>query len=137
MTTEPPQGGGGEGYPNLTGLFGDAVHGAPAYRVAGLRPHHDRSLVFHPGESMTITAKYEDGVFRPLEDVSISEGTIVEVRVPPYATASSAKPARLGILRSTACGRTGPTSATASNTLPIFSVTFGSERSPNTLTCPT
>jgi predicted DNA-binding antitoxin AbrB/MazE fold protein len=26
------------------------------------------------GESMTITAKYEDGVFKPLEDVSISEG---------------------------------------------------------------
>ena len=33
---------------------------------------------------MTITAKYEDGVFKPLEDVSISEGTIVEVRVPSY-----------------------------------------------------
>jgi predicted DNA-binding antitoxin AbrB/MazE fold protein len=31
---------------------------------------------------MTITAKYEDGVFKPLEDVSISEGTIVEIRVP-------------------------------------------------------
>ena len=34
---------------------------------------------------MTITAKYEDGVFKPLEDVSIIEGTIVEVRVPLYA----------------------------------------------------
>ena len=33
------------------------------------------------GKFMTITAKYEDGVFKPLEDVSISEGTIVEVRV--------------------------------------------------------
>ena len=33
---------------------------------------------------MTITAKYEDGVFKPLEDVSISEGTIVEVRVPSH-----------------------------------------------------
>ena len=31
---------------------------------------------------MTITAKYEDGVFKPLEDVRISEGTIVEVRIP-------------------------------------------------------
>ena len=31
---------------------------------------------------MTITAKYEDGVFKPLEDVSIIEGTIVEIRVP-------------------------------------------------------
>ena len=34
---------------------------------------------------MTISAKYEDGVFKPLEDVTISEGTIVEVRVPSYA----------------------------------------------------
>ena len=34
---------------------------------------------------MTITAKYEDGVFKPLEDVAITEGTIVEVRVPSYA----------------------------------------------------
>jgi predicted DNA-binding antitoxin AbrB/MazE fold protein len=33
---------------------------------------------------MTITAKYEDGVFKPLEDVSIIEGTIVEVRVPSH-----------------------------------------------------
>jgi hypothetical protein len=30
----------------------------------------------------TITAKYEDGVFKPLEDVKIAEGTIVEVQVP-------------------------------------------------------
>ncbi len=34
---------------------------------------------------MTITARYENGVFRPLEDVSIHEGTIVEVRIPSYA----------------------------------------------------
>jgi len=33
---------------------------------------------------MTITARYEDGVFKPLQDVEISEGTIVEVRVPSY-----------------------------------------------------
>ena len=31
---------------------------------------------------MTITAEYENGVFKPLEDVTIDEGTIVEVRVP-------------------------------------------------------
>ena len=37
------------------------------------------------GGLMTITAKYENGVFKPLEDVNISEGTIVEVRVPSYA----------------------------------------------------
>lgn len=34
---------------------------------------------------MTITAKYENGVFKPLENVSIIEGTIVEVRVPSNA----------------------------------------------------
>lgn len=32
---------------------------------------------------MTIPAKYENGVFRPLEDVQIREGTVVEVHVPP------------------------------------------------------
>ena len=34
---------------------------------------------------MTIAAKYEQGVFKPLEDVVIDEGTIVEVRIPPFA----------------------------------------------------
>jgi predicted DNA-binding antitoxin AbrB/MazE fold protein len=34
---------------------------------------------------MTITAKYEDGVFKPLEDVTINEGTIVEVQIPSCA----------------------------------------------------
>ena len=34
---------------------------------------------------MTITARYEDGVFKPLENVAINEGTIVEVHVPSYA----------------------------------------------------
>ncbi len=31
---------------------------------------------------MTIPAKYENGVFRPLEAVQIKEGTLVEVCVP-------------------------------------------------------
>ena len=31
---------------------------------------------------MTIPAKYENGVFRPLEVVAIKEGTVVEVHVP-------------------------------------------------------
>ena len=31
---------------------------------------------------MTIAAKYEEGVFKPLEEVTIEEGTIVEVRLP-------------------------------------------------------
>jgi len=31
---------------------------------------------------MTIPAKYENGVFKPLEDVKLTEGTMVEVHVP-------------------------------------------------------
>jgi predicted DNA-binding antitoxin AbrB/MazE fold protein len=31
---------------------------------------------------MTIPAKYENGVSRPLEDVAIREGTVVQVHVP-------------------------------------------------------
>jgi hypothetical protein len=31
---------------------------------------------------MTIPAKYENGVFRPLEALAIEEGTVVEVHVP-------------------------------------------------------
>jgi hypothetical protein len=31
---------------------------------------------------MTITAKYEGGVFKPLEDVQLTEGTRVEVHIP-------------------------------------------------------
>ena len=31
---------------------------------------------------MTIPAKYENGVFRPLEDIKLTEGTRVEVYVP-------------------------------------------------------
>jgi predicted DNA-binding antitoxin AbrB/MazE fold protein len=30
---------------------------------------------------MTIAAKYEDGVFKPLEEVKLTEGARVEVRV--------------------------------------------------------
>lgn len=31
---------------------------------------------------MTVAAKYENGVFRPLEEVDIKEGTVVEVLLP-------------------------------------------------------
>ena len=31
---------------------------------------------------MTIAAKYEHGMFRPLEDMTIEEGTMVEVHLP-------------------------------------------------------
>jgi len=47
-------------------------------------------------DSMTITAKYEDGVFKPLEDAGISEGTIVEVRVPSYADRLKSKGPSVG-----------------------------------------
>ena len=40
---------------------------------------------------VTVTAKYEDGVFKPPEDVAVHEGTIVEVRVPAYADPLQAK----------------------------------------------
>ena len=47
-------------------------------------------------KAMTITAKYEDGVFKPLEDVMVSEGTIVEVRVPAYAERLKGKARSVG-----------------------------------------
>ena len=36
---------------------------------------------------MTIPARYEKGVFRPLQDVPIKEGTVVEVHLPAEAPA--------------------------------------------------
>jgi predicted DNA-binding antitoxin AbrB/MazE fold protein len=45
---------------------------------------------------MTITARYEDGVFKPLEDVSIIEGTIVEVSVPSRADRLKSKARSVG-----------------------------------------
>ena len=45
---------------------------------------------------MTISAKYEDGVFKPLDDVSIIEGTIVEVRVPSRADRLKSKARSVG-----------------------------------------
>ena len=41
---------------------------------------------------MTIPAKYENGVFRPLEDVKIKEGTVVEVLVPVEEQAARKRP---------------------------------------------
>jgi hypothetical protein len=32
---------------------------------------------------MTIPARYENGVFRPLQEVTIEEGAVVQVQVPP------------------------------------------------------
>jgi len=41
---------------------------------------------------MTIAAQYEDGAFRPLEKVTIKEGTIVEVRVQPEGAGPAKRP---------------------------------------------
>jgi hypothetical protein len=43
---------------------------------------------------MTISARYENGVFRPLQEVAIQEGTLVEVHVPKRAPAGL--PQRIG-----------------------------------------
>jgi predicted DNA-binding antitoxin AbrB/MazE fold protein len=43
---------------------------------------------------MTIHARYENGVFRPLQDVAIKEGTVVEVHLP--VEAPSARPRSIG-----------------------------------------
>ncbi len=43
---------------------------------------------------MTIAAKYEDGVFKPLEDVKLANGTRVEVHVPSEETHGALKSVR-------------------------------------------
>jgi len=52
--------------------------GTPTSGSAGGGP----ATVYTGAKRMTIPAKYENGVFRPLRDVPIKEGTIVEVYVP-------------------------------------------------------
>ncbi len=43
---------------------------------------------------MTIPATYENGIFRPLEDVHLTEGTRVEVHVPAKDTPKRPKSVR-------------------------------------------
>ncbi len=43
---------------------------------------------------MTITARYENGVFKPLEDVKLTEGTKVEVHVPEETAPKRSKSVR-------------------------------------------
>lgn len=45
------------------------------------RCYDEREGIFRKFD-MTIHARYENGVFRPLEEVTIKEGTFVEVHVP-------------------------------------------------------
>jgi predicted DNA-binding antitoxin AbrB/MazE fold protein len=58
--------------------------------------YRQQALAFGVGNHMTITAKYEDGVFKPLEDVTVNEGTIVEVHVPSYADRLKGKSRSVG-----------------------------------------
>ena len=41
---------------------------------------------------MTIPAKYENGVFKPLHDIDMQEGTLVEVLVPGERAAGLKRP---------------------------------------------
>ena len=50
-----------------------------AYRIAGCP---GATIEEKGGNDMTIPARYENGIFRPLEEVAIKEGTVVEVYVP-------------------------------------------------------
>jgi predicted DNA-binding antitoxin AbrB/MazE fold protein len=59
---------------------------------------------------MTIAAKYEDGVFKPLEDVKLAEGTRVEVHIPADARGGQSQSASL---RPSGCGPIAMTSPTA------------------------
>lgn len=43
---------------------------------------------------MTIAAKYEDGVFKPLQEVKLAEGTRVEVHLPGGNTPKRPKSVR-------------------------------------------
>ena len=47
---------------------------------------------------MMIAAKYENGVFKPLEDVRVDEGTVVEVYVPAAAAAKPRSIRELGFV---------------------------------------
>ena len=44
--------------------------------------------------AMTIPARYENGVFKPLEDVKLTEGTKVEVHVPEESAPKRPKSVR-------------------------------------------
>ncbi len=44
---------------------------------------------------MTIPAKYEHGVFKPLQKVAIQEGAIVEISLPREPMPAAVKPPRI------------------------------------------
>jgi Protein of unknown function DUF104 len=47
---------------------------------------------------MKIAAKYENGVFKPLEDVNLKEGAVVQVYVPQQERLAPASIADLGFV---------------------------------------
>jgi hypothetical protein len=59
-----------------------------AYRIA-CRP--GATIGQKVDNDMTISAKYENGIFRPLEEVAIEEGTVVEVHVPAGSESPSGR----------------------------------------------
>lgn len=59
---------------------------------------------------MTIPAKYENGVFRPLEAIQIEEGTVVEVLLPPEP-GSTEQRGSIASLPFRAVGGNGPLSS--------------------------
>ena len=48
---------------------------------------------------MMIPARYENGVFKPLQDVPIKEGTVVEVYLPVEAPAKDSLHCRFALRR--------------------------------------
>jgi predicted DNA-binding antitoxin AbrB/MazE fold protein len=64
---------------------------------------------------MTIVAKFENGVLRPLEDVKIKEGTVVEVLVPVEPPPKRKQPSIRDLAFCGIC-KDPPISATASTT---------------------
>jgi hypothetical protein len=62
-----------------------SVGGASGFLLTVADEHYD-------GSSMTVPAKYENGVFRPLGQVQIAEGTIVEVHLPAGPQGSGPRP---------------------------------------------
>lgn len=71
----------------LRGFANSAVDAAK--RGLGSRPVATMGRKYH---SMAIRARCENGIFRPLEEVAIKEGTVVEVHVPAESESPRRRP---------------------------------------------
>jgi hypothetical protein len=76
---------------------------------------------------MTIAAKHEDGVFKPLEEVTIVEGTIVEVLVLSNADRVKTKSLTIGDSGFFGMWKDRKTSGIVSNSSRIFAVISGAK----------